>query len=327
MTAMELLEVFTDVKDKYIVEVHSERKGRASLKKDLLIIVIAAAMLLLMGCAVVLWKLGEMKVGEYTYNDAYMESIGKTQTITKNLISAQGFQDSANYQAAKEWHVFLESYDQDGTLLKEEKADDYERPAEYEAYTCYTQQMQDKVDEICEKYDLTLLGPICTDVEVLLQMYGIHREKTEGNGILFAETEGVFCEVEDGYFYRDGTFQLSGNTTMKYEESPWIYPIHYQYRCVRKTAFDAVSVPVDELETYEEWSYTMKDGTQVLLALSPQQALIFVDQEAYFVTINVLETRVGDILYGEQQMSKEVLEAFADTFVFDYVPVKPADVP
>lgn len=104
---------------------------------------------------------------------------------------------------------------------------------------------------------------------------------------------------------------------MKYEGSPWIYPVSYQYRRVMKTAFDGVYLAVGDIDSYEEWSYTLKDGTEALLALGEDKALIVVDKEAYFVTVNILETRAGDILYGEQHLNRAGLEALAETFTFD----------
>lgn len=168
------------------------------------------------------------------------------------------------------------------------------------------------MDEICDKYGLEVLGPFYTED------YAIDVVKAVGIDNLFADTVNVPTSLCDGYYYRGGTFQLSGETTLNYEDSPWIYQITYQYRCVMKNAFDEVHLPVDALEDFDEWNYCLGDGTEVLLALSAEQALVIVDKEEFFVTINVLETREGDVLYGEQHMSREGLESFAETFNFDY---------
>lgn len=331
MTSMELLETLGDVKEKFVYEAlgdvlqedtviqisRSTGRRRMPLKRSLLIAAVVAMMLMLVGCAVILWRLWELKVGEYTYNDPYMESIGETRTVTKDLISMQGFMDSDNFRAAKEWNEYLESYDPDGSLIKNAKTDVYQEPMEYMAYTCYTQEMQDKLDEICARYGLEVLGP------VYMEEYAIDVVKAVGIESIFAETANVPTVIDEGYYYRDGTFHLSGTTTLNYEASPWIYPVRYQYRCVMKSAFDTVFLSVDDIDGFEEWNYTLQDGTKVLLALSPEKALIIADKEQYFVTVNILETRVGDVLYGEQQMGREGLEAFAETFTFDYVPARP----
>ncbi len=348
MTSMELLETLVAVKDKYVLEAHSgeipndniiqldhyiknnhslSHRQRISLKRSFLIAAIAVMMLLLVGCAVILYKLQELKIGEYTYNPSYtnpyVESSGTSQPITEDLISLQGFTSSINYQAAKEWNDFLQSYDKDGTLLKNAETDDYQESMEYMAYTCYTREMQDKLEEICDKYGLEILGPTYTNMYVIMEMYGIDYQKSGGSGELFSESANVPVEIYDGYFYRDGTFQFGATVTMNYEGSPWIYPTNYQYRCVMKSALDTVCLSVGNIEEFEEWNDTLQDGTQVLLALSPEKALIIVDKPEYFVTVNILETRVGDVLYGEQQMTREGLKALAETFSFDYEPVKP----
>ena len=332
MTSIELLESFVVVKDNYVLEAHGEAmtesniipyhrstksRRRMPMKRRFLIAALVAMMLLLMGCAIVLMKLQEMKVGDwaYTYPEHAQEMAG--ETVTSELISMQGFMDSPNYQASKEWSDFLKTYDPEGKLLDSEKTGSYQPSMEYMAYTCYTQEMQEKLDEICERYELNLLGP------VYAEEYPVDIVKAVGIENVFAETANIPTEIYDGYYYGDGTFQISGTNTLNYEGSPWIYPTSYQYRCVMKSSFDGVLLPVGDIEAFEEWNYTLQDGTEVLLALSTEKALIIVDKPEYFVTINILETRVGDVLYGEQQMSREGLEAFAETFTFDYVPGRP----
>lgn len=317
MTSMELLELMGQVKGRYIQEAHSNvvtYKRRMPLKRSVMIALIAALMLMLVGCALVIMKLQDLKVGDYSYTPSVIPGVSEPQTITKELLSLQGYVDSVNYQAAKEWRDFLDSYDTDGTLLANADMDEYPEPIDYMAYQCYTQDMQDKIDEICNKYGLEVLGPMYTE------KYTIDVIKAVGIDNIFADAANVPTTMYDGYYYRGGTFNFCGETTLNYENSPWIYPITYQYRCVMKTAFDEVCLAVDDIESFEEWNYTLQDGTEVLLALSSQQALIFVDKEEFFVAINVLSTQVGDILYGEQQMNREGLEAFAETFTFDYVP-------
>lgn len=320
MTSLELLDLIGAIDDKYIWEAHSNLsyyKRRTSIKRSILIAAMITILLLLVGCAVVFMKLQDLKIGEfiYTYPEYVSELSG--QTITSDMISMQGFMDSENYRAAMEWNEFLKNYDTDGELLKNAKTDDYQESMEYMAYTCYTREMQDKIDEICEKYNLEILGPD------YMEAYTTDVVKAVGIYSIFSDNANVSTKLYDGYYYRDGTFALSGETTLNYEDSPWIYPITYQYRCVMKTAFDSVFLSIGDMKSYEEWNYTLKDGTEVLLALSPEKAIIIVDKDKYFVTVNILETRVGDVMYGEQQMDRAVLEAFAETFTFDYVPQGP----
>lgn len=320
MTSMELLELMGQVKGCYVQEAHSNvvtYKRRVSMKRSVMIALIAALMLMLVGCALVIMKLQELKVGDYSYNHPGIPNVVEPHTITKDLLSMQGYEESVNYQAAKEWREFLDNYDTDGTLLANAQTDDYQESIEYMAYPCYTQEMQDKIDEICDKYDLEILGPCYTE------KYAMDVVVALGIDNLFADTNSARTVLTEGYYYAGGTFQISGESTMDYEGSPWIYPVSYQYRCVMKNAFDEVALPVDDVESFEQWNYRLQDGSDVLLVLSKEQAVILVDKEDFFITINVMNPVVGDIQLGEMQMSREGLEAFAETFSFDYTITPP----
>lgn len=68
-----------------------------------------------------------------------------------------GRSGDAIQQALKEWYEFQESYDPD-YLLATNEPDIPGIPNQYEyTYSCYTQEMVDKVDEIAAKYNLKLL--------------------------------------------------------------------------------------------------------------------------------------------------------------------------
>jgi len=318
MTAMELLEMLGEVKEQYILEAHEEErqyKRMRPIKRSLLIAAIVVAMMLAMvGCALVAMRLKDMKIEKPIHNSTQDEPT--VEDITDEL-SLQGFAGSANYKAVCEWNEFLNSYDTDGKLLESSDSDDYPDSMEYMSYVCYTQEMQNKIDEICSKYNLEILGPVYTGD------YAIDAVKAVGVESIFADTAKASTVLYSGYYYRGGTFALDGETTLNYEGSPWSYPIDYQYRCVMKNAFDGVVLTVGDIESYDEWNYTLEDGTKVLLALSTEKALLIADKKDYFVTINILNPYTIDDINGIQYMGKDALEAFAETFTFDYVPTSP----
>lgn len=74
-----------------------------------------------------------------------------------------------------------------------------------------------------------------------------------------------------------------------------------------------------DLNRYDEWKYTVKDGTEVLLALSEEKALIIADLPTHFVTVNILKPDDS----ASASMNRSALEAIADTFRFDYAPQRP----
>lgn len=323
MTTMELLDGLAFVKEEYILEAHSSdisqdkivSISRMSRKRRIMLVALVAVMLMLMGCAVVYMKLQELKIGEYTQQNPYIQN---GTDVTGDVISGQGFEGSKNYQAVKEWNDFYDSCD-----IKAALEDDYIAPIDYMAYSCYTQEMKDKIDEICAKYELELLGPIYTDTFGFLTMYEYDWQRTMGTGKLFNEEKRVTAVIDYAYYFRGGTFQFYGITEMNYKKSPWKYPVGYQYRCSSKAAFDEVSQVVYNLDEYEQWSYTLSDGSDALLALGDERALIIVDKESHFISINVLDVWAEDEVKGWQKMDKKTLEALTDTFDFTYNLVKP----
>ena len=136
-------------------------QGRKLFRKPLLIAAIVALMLFLMGCAaVVLLHLNDLKIGErtYTQHPLYLEDGTKTPATekVKEIISVQGVTESPNQQAAKEWYEFTKAYD-----IVQKYPDgipDFTAPDAYDSYWVPTQELVDKVDEICKKYDLKLAG-------------------------------------------------------------------------------------------------------------------------------------------------------------------------
>lgn len=307
MKSMDILETIGSIRDKYILEAHSQTaapKKRIPSKRLFLIAAIIALMLLLVGCVAYILGLKDMYVGEYTYDAGFGE------TGVSNSISLQGFVGTPNYQAAKEWNDYLSNCDPgDSDVIP-----GYESPMEYMAYLCYTPDMEAKIDEICDKHGLQVLGPTyLTDNPMrMFTDLGINNIIADGTVALVDFDGGA-------YYYRDGTFQLPGITTLTWEGNPWPYPVIYDYRCVMKTAFDGVCLNVGDLNQYDEWTYTVKDGTEVLLALSEEKALIIADLPTHFVTVNILKPNDG----LPASMDRRALEAISDTFRFNYTPRKP----
>lgn len=304
---MDLLETIGSIRDKYIMEAHSQTaapKKRIPSKRLFLVAAIIALMLLLVGCVAYILGLKDVYVGEYTYGAGFGE------TSVSNSISLQGYVGTPNYQAAKEWNDYLSTCDPgDPDVIP-----GYESPMEYMAYVCYTPEMEAKIDEICDKYGLQLLGPTYLADEPM-RMF-----TDRGINNIIADGTVALVDFDGGaYYYRDGTFQLPAITTLTWEGNPWPYPVRYTYRCVMKSAFDGVALNIGDLNQYDEWTYTVKDGTEVLLALSEEKALIIADLPTHFVTVNILKPNEG----SSGTMNRNALEAIADTFRFDYTPQKP----
>lgn len=117
-----------------------------------------------------------------------------------------------------------------------------------------------------------------------------------------------------GWFYADGSFDYDGNAVIV-GSSP--VTTDYQFSRVMKGTFQGTGLNVGNLEEYEEWNYTTKNGENLLLATNgTTKALIIADKEKSFVTANVL----GDILGGSFGIGEDELEKLAEAFDFSVIP-------
>ncbi len=309
MTNHQLLDMIGDSRGEFLLEAQAHREAqpkvkRLNRKRVWLIAAVVALMLLLVGCAAVILGLRELSVGTF-----YVDSMqGETQT--RELLSLQGYEGSPGYQATKEWLAFTKEYDQDHRLMQFSPYDDYVEPKQYRLFNCYTEEMVVKLDEILEKYHLRLPQKLYLNVESeeLFQAVGISR--------FFNDAIPTEHSLYAGYHYDDGAFLISGNTTLLGMQSP--FTISYQYSCMRKGTFYDIYGSLSNLDSYAQWNYTTDDGTQLLLALSGEDARIIADKDNCFVSVHVLGIFDGDTPLGMLTMDQRALEAFANSFDFSY---------
>lgn len=115
-------------------------------------------------------------------------------------ISLMGYADSPGYKAIAEWDEFLLGYDTDGELRRAigNNWPDIENKYFF-YYRAYTQEMADKLDEIAEKYDLTLhTESVAYDADELMEVVA-------GGSFISGDITPM-----SGYVYEDGTFKLEG---------------------------------------------------------------------------------------------------------------------
>ena len=210
-----------------------------------------------------------------------------------DMISLVGFSNTPEAKAAAEWQAFLNTYDIDAA--SENIGNNVFAPdTSYIHYRVYNQEMADKLDEIIAKYGLKLHTSMLT--------------LTPGEQL--PELIGSGNRAFSGYMYEDGTFKFDGIL-----ELAGCGNLEYQFqRCVRGS-FTDIALNIHNIGDYAEWSYTTKDGTPSLLALSPYKSLIIVDLPDSFVTVNVL---AGTETPSENAHSFDAvdLEHFADSFDF-----------
>lgn len=291
-------------------------------RSPLLIAAIIALMVLLMGCAVVLFTLQDMQIGEYSYVepryiDENGEKVPETEK-TRDVISLQGITGSPEQMAAQEWYEFEQSYDKDNKLLDEADKNPIDVPSEYDAYFVYTKEMIDKVDEIAAKYDLELAGTIAMAEEFQMNTF-FH---ALGIGNLHQEDAQAYIEYADGYFYACGNFNAEFWLTLTGEKSNWPHEILASMRYCGKGYLDTVFAYLSDIENYEQWTYTMKDGNDVLIVMGDERVRIFYDGKAAFVSAGfgiTYEDDNGVIT----RMTKKDVEMVADVLDFSITTQKP----
>lgn len=288
-------------------------------RKPLLIAAIVALMVLLMGCAVLLLHLEDLRVGEETYVDGMRytqdgSKIPETEKV-RHFISIGGAEGGRNYQALKEWMEFKQSYDPDGTIWKENSG--FEKPAQYNNYVdAYSQQMLDKIDELCQKYDLKLEGAAVifqrSDGDLFSQALGID-SVVNGNQYLQTEFGGARAA-------ESGNFNASYQATLKNPQTQqeFTFTLIYDYRS--KDCFSSGYLMIEDGENVEQWNHKLPDGTDVLIASDKGgDAYLLIDREDAFIDITIRNVgwnwdSPGDV------MSHRDMELIAESLDFSLKP-------
>lgn len=297
MNAEVLLDVLGEVDSAYIWDAQKMR-DKASVRKPAvkrmwLIAALVAAGILMLGCAVVYaLNLKDLAVGEK--HQEYYD--GSSQQVT--VLTLQGMAGTPGYQAAQEWFAFREGYSGEG-------CEDYGE--EYAAYIIYTPEMKEKLDEICQTYDLKLLGKMYVDpdVEAGFEALGIH-------GILRPGVE-VTDEWDSLVYYASGCFRFEDYVTLEGQQKRIV-----SFVCQRKDVFTELYPTVGPEGTYEEWTYTTSYGVDVLMVIDNGgvrgHAFIMADRGEYMYYLSIYE------FDGMLLPDKAGLEAYAEAFDFTVEP-------
>ena len=232
----------------------------------------------------------------------------------KDFISLSGWRDTPESKALAEWEAFRETYDPDGAIVREIGNEPTGFEERYGNYLVYTQEMAGKLEEIIEKYGLSLHSWM----EVVLP---------ETWPIAAGEFCGENITPYSGYIYENGTFRFDGEAELEAGGLKGYGVIEYQFsRSVRGT-FDDVALNIGDFSDFEEWGYQAADGTTVTLGLGARnRSLILADLGDSFVTVNVLTGQEGDDTFSSGPIGREELEELADSFRYSALtPVREPD--
>src|SRR5699024_7852451 len=139
------------------------------------------------------------------------------------------------------------------------------------------QTMVEKLNEICEKYGLKIIGKSWhehQDCSHFLKLAGI-------DSLVKPEYLSV-CQQPKGRFFPGGSFTVSVRLNLEGEEMPMF--ITYQY--VKKDVFYDVFGYV-RADGVTQKSITTEDGIPLLLLESGQSGMIFAEKDDCFITIGV----------------------------------------
>lgn len=316
MNSHELLDLIGEARTKYIQQALDSRgasltvKKRSPRKRALLIAAAIAAALLLVGCAVaVVSSLQNRKMGETTWKE-YFDSQGNRITpteITVDIINLHGAKDTPQYKAQQEWDAWNETYVPDPSQVSCENEQGIPENL-YGVYGCYTMEMADKLTEILDKYDLK---PLDTG-------FGICEENIED-----------FCEAYsiDGICHEDGAAKVEKLAGWGYICGAMDFEWSITPAGGRGILVEIEYTPKDyyapggciwvKTGTFEEWAYTTADGSPVQIAMSPDRAFLFREQENANIYV-AMDCHDGSF-------TREEVEQFADIINFQVSPQPPAD--
>ena len=286
-----------------------------SLRRPVLIAAIIGLLMLLIGCAAYFYSLQRLVVIDHTKEViAVVEEViskNTTETVPKadagpvvaeKVLSLQGYEGSPAYHALQEWWEYAINYTIQNPELR--FSSDYQRPEAYTKYPCYSQAMVDKVDEICSKYGLHLLGKstFITDADGM-----------EANGLSGVLSDEATPRCFYGHLYEDGSFVASGELEFS---SDYVKAVQFHMHNIKKDAFYTVHLGLNNMSDYIQWNYTTADGYTALLALSDRTGLIFLENKERFVSIIIEEVPNEGMVFTGLPKEKHFLEMVCDCFAF-----------
>lgn len=327
MNGKDLLTKLGDIDQSYYAEAEGEGTSSAAspriLRNPLLVAALIAAALLLMGCAIAyVLSLKDMTLQEKTitidrFSDDGSEYLGEEE-VTQQILTLAGLKGTPGYQAAEEWHNYLEEYNS-----KPENEDDItgtrpKFPAEYDMYNLRSQEMKDALDKILHKYDLKPAGaemPFRTPAQLLraLDMENVLRAGS-----------GAEMQVLNANYYEKGNLDFEFDITIPGEgellpEETW-GGLYYR----RKDCLIPDVAKLRDKDSWREWNYTTAAGNNVLIARSPDawDAWIFCDMVDCTASLRVeaIKEYYSDDYVREVELSDRQLELLADAIDFTLEP-------
>ena len=276
-----------------------EKNTYAKSRRTLLVAIVCLLALLLASCGVAyMLSLRQLTLGTETVpipesspisENSPEDSASETQLT---VFSLQGIEGTPNYQASREWLAFTQSYTPSAGGY-------WDSDPAYWAYSVQDQTMVDKLDEICAKYGLSIIGKPwheqidCNQFLPLLSIDSLLKPGTD-----------AALSIPAGRYFPGGSFTIYG--TLSLGEASEMFT----YQCVKKDVFYDVFGYTNP-DTVAERNYTTSDGVPLLFLESEQSSMILADREDCFLSLSI--TLTGSI----------TLEQIAECFDFTISPQAP----
>ncbi len=290
-----------------------------------LLAAIIALLLLLVGCAAAFLWLQDRSISQQTYTqrfDAQGHYIEPTEK-TLDTVTLFGSGGSNMQKALAEWLEFQWNYlDFSELNLTDEEAEKIPERYHY-TYDCYTPEMVEELERITEEYNLKLLD---TQISFQRWQYETIMEGLDLSSLLRPDAKAV---MENG----QGDIQLPSNFYMEFFldlkelDAPWAEDILVNYHYAHAEYFPGFGATILDLEEVEQWKYTTKDGTSLLLALDRKgRGIVLAEREDAMIYLNVNSNFWGpNFPDPEDVIDRAGLEMLADAFDYSISP-QPVDI-
>ena len=304
----------------------TEKKMRSGIRtmgrKPLLIAALIGLMLFLMGCAWVVMKMQDFKIGklsdeQYVFDESGTNIIG-TETVSHNVLTLAGLKGSAPYKANAEWYTYREELlasisqmEQDGTL-----------PEGYWQSNTYWDKLNARSDQLAKEYGLKPQGQTLEfrTTRNMCDALGIERFQRD--------SDAVAVTVKDGSCYDNGNFLLNMDFSFQDNQQydvPDTWGILYWNW---KDCFSQDYVLLKDTGDWKEWNYTTAAGTNVLILRSESDwnGYIICDREDALMTLRVEARRdLGNNVDGKTwfdylYLTDRQMEQLADAIDFGINP-------
>lgn len=277
--------------------------ARRPVRRWTLIAALIGLMLLVLGCAWYRLHIRDLQIATAPMIVPEFDQDGQflgPRQENSLVLTLSGWKDTPNYLADLEWYEYLQRHDPQGIVCRSMTVLGTlpEFSSEYDGYYVYADAMIAKVDEIAEKYDLKLMGPLCS-----------FEDEAEFHAAVGADS--IFTSIDytadGGLCYESGCFLLNFDLKLPDQTLDGVY--YY----MKKDCFTAKLYLLGD----QEWDcrpYRTAAGDEIMIARSPldSRCWLICNTDDAMVSVMLEPSRQAD----HPGLSNDLLEQLADHISF-----------